>query len=141
MHFQSCLVRFYISNRHHLLKGQCQLQPQHEHVTETLYRSWCYLKNLKHSHWLTMRFALGFSMLYPVLQILSNNDEFLTSRVCAGEVLALTRLFVMIGRLAQRFTVLPATTIQEQASIHPDNFTLGNVVWPNAYQVRMEPRV
>ena len=62
------------------------------------------------------------------------------TRVCLGEVLAMTRLFLFISSIAQQFTVLPATTIEEQASIHPSDFSLGIVLNPQPYNARFVPR-
>ena len=62
-------------------------------------------------------------------------------RVCAGETLAVTRLFVTFARLVQQFTIMPATTKQEQPSIHPETgFKFGNVLYPHDYKIRMVQR-
>lgn len=61
-------------------------------------------------------------------------------RVCTGEALAMTRLFIMVALLAQHFHILPATTIEEQPSIHPLDFKLGAVLFPQSFKIRMIPR-
>ena len=61
------------------------------------------------------------------------------TRVCAGEVLAMTRIFIILASVMQNFTVLPATTLAEQVSIHPHDLKLGNALHPRPYKIRMVP--
>ena len=63
-------------------------------------------------------------------------------RICPGENLALTRLLLFIASIAQKFTILPATTREEQGTVDPArDFELGLLLHPKAYQIRMVPRI
>ena len=61
------------------------------------------------------------------------------TRVCPGEVLAMTRIFIIVGTIMQNFTILPATTMEEQVSIHPHDLKLGFVLNSAPYKIRMAP--
>ena len=44
-------------------------------------------------------------------------------RVCVGEILAQSRMFLILAKMMQNFTLLPATTIEKQPPWDPrENF-------------------
>ena len=60
-------------------------------------------------------------------------------RVCLGESLALTRLFMWTGTLMKHFTLEPATPGQQPCH-DPKDYTFGAALSPQDYQLRMIPR-
>ena len=61
-------------------------------------------------------------------------------RVCAGEVFALSRLFLMLATLVKHFEILPATTLAEQPSCDCRNMVFGFLLYPPNFQVRFQER-
>ena len=62
------------------------------------------------------------------------------TRSCPGEVMAMTRLFIMFASIARNFNIEPATTIDEQTSVLTKDLTLGVVLSPKPYKLRCVPR-
>ena len=60
-------------------------------------------------------------------------------RVCVGEVLAVSRMFLITARILQNFTVLPESTVENQPSCDPRDMRIGAMLLPPAYKVRMMP--
>ena len=60
-------------------------------------------------------------------------------RVCVGEVFAMSRMFLIIARILQNFTILPESTLDKQPSCDPRNMTMGMVLIMSPYKVRMIP--
>ena len=58
------------------------------------------------------------------------------TRGCVGENLGMTRIFLLLANLMQRYRVVPATTLEEQHSCHPTNMTMAAVMFPKPYKVR-----
>ena len=61
------------------------------------------------------------------------------NRVCVGEVFAMTRMFLILTRILQNFTILPETTIEDQPSIDPRDMEMGFLIYPPDFKVRMVP--
>ena len=62
------------------------------------------------------------------------------TRGCVGENLALTRIFLLIANLIQRFHVLPSGSCEDQPSCHPTNMIFGSIMLPKPYMVRFKER-
>ena len=58
-------------------------------------------------------------------------------RVCVGEVLALSRMFLITARILQNFTILPESTAEKQSSCDPRDMKMGIVLLPPPCKVRM----
>ena len=61
------------------------------------------------------------------------------ARVCLGQVLAMSRMFLILASLMQTFTVLPETTIDNQPSMDPREMTIGLVLQLLNYKVCFQP--
>ena len=60
-------------------------------------------------------------------------------RVCVGEAFALSRMFLIIARILQNFTILPESTLDNQPSCDPQNVKMGITLHPQSFKVRMIP--
>ena len=60
-------------------------------------------------------------------------------RVCVGEVLALSRMFLITARILQNFTILPESTVEKQPSCDPRDMKMGITLLPPAYKIRLIP--
>ena len=60
-------------------------------------------------------------------------------RICVGEVFALNRMFLIMARILQNFTILPESTVENQPSYDPRDMTMGLVALPKPFKVRMVP--
>ena len=61
------------------------------------------------------------------------------NRVCVGEVFAMSRMFLILTRILQNFTVLPETSIEAQPSCDPRAMEMGFLIMSPPFKVRMEP--
>ena len=62
-------------------------------------------------------------------------------RVCVGETLALTRIFLVLATLLQRFHFLPATTLREQVTCDAREYVNGLALMPQDFQLRLKERI
>ena len=60
-------------------------------------------------------------------------------RICVGEVLALSRMFLITARILQNFTILPESTVEKQPSCDPRGMKMGVVIQYPYSKVRMMP--
>ena len=58
-------------------------------------------------------------------------------RVCVGEVFALSRLFLIIARILQNFTILPESTLENQPSCDPRIREMGLSLHPPPFKIRL----
>ena len=61
-------------------------------------------------------------------------------RVCIGEVFAMSRMFLILATLIQKFEILPESTVADQPSMDPQNMQWGAVLLPPPHKVRFIPR-
>ena len=59
------------------------------------------------------------------------------ARVCVGEVLASTRMFLILASIMQRFTLLPETVLSEQPSCDARDYELAITMVPPDFKVRL----
>ena len=60
-------------------------------------------------------------------------------RVCVGEALAVSRMFLITARILQNFTVLPESTVEKQPSCDPRDMKMGFLLSPKPFKVRFIP--
>ena len=58
-------------------------------------------------------------------------------RVCVGETVAKTRMFLMLAMFMQRFVILPATTIAQQPSCDCRHMVFGILLSQPEYKIRL----
>ena len=61
-------------------------------------------------------------------------------RVCIGEVFAMSRLFLILATLIQKFEIAPESTVADQPSMDPRDMQWGTNLLPPSYKVRFIPR-
>ena len=59
--------------------------------------------------------------------------------VCVGEVLVLSRMFLIIARILQNFTVLPESSLKDQPCCDPRDMQNGLILFPPPFKVRLVP--
>ena len=59
------------------------------------------------------------------------------NRVCVGEVLANSRMFLITARILQNFTILPENSVKNQPSCDPRDMQMGFALLPPPFKVRM----
>ena len=59
-------------------------------------------------------------------------------RICPGQTLVMTRLFLFVASIFQKFSILPENAIADQSSVHPaKGFTGGLVLEPRPFKIKM----
>ena len=61
-------------------------------------------------------------------------------RVCIGEVFAMSRVFLILATLIQKFEILPESTVADQPSMDPRSMQWGSTLLPPPHKVRFIPR-
>ena len=61
-------------------------------------------------------------------------------RVCIGEIFAMSRLFLILTTLIQKFEISPESTVADQPSMDPRHMGWGAALLPPPYKVRFIPR-
>jgi cytochrome P450 len=60
-------------------------------------------------------------------------------RVCVGEVFAVSRMFLIVARILQNFSILPETSPEQQPSCDPRDMKMGIALLPPEFKIRIAP--